>query len=94
MHVYEVRPRKEKRGIDLISEAVPFGRLWYDTPDNPIGYAMHSSRSHHAVIRVYDDGFVTSRVLNCNVKVAILSVPALHGSPSFSCPPLLSAVCL
>jgi len=34
---------------------LPFGRLWYDTPDNTIGYAMHSSRSHDAVIRVYDD---------------------------------------
>ena len=32
----------------------PFGRLWYDTPDHAIGYAMHSSRSHDAVIRVYD----------------------------------------
>ena len=29
--------------------------LWYDTPDNAIGYAMDSSRSHDAVIRVYDD---------------------------------------
>ena len=29
-------------------------RLWYDTPDNAIGYAMHSSRSHDAVICVYD----------------------------------------
>jgi len=28
--------------------------VWYDTPDNAIGYAMHSSRSHDAVIRVYD----------------------------------------
>jgi hypothetical protein len=25
-----------------------------DTPDNAIGYAMHSSRSHDAVIRAYD----------------------------------------
>src|SRR5436190_703603 len=28
MHVYEVRPRKDKRGVDLISYALPFGRLW------------------------------------------------------------------
>jgi len=55
MHQYEVRPRKDKRGVDLISDALFFGRLWYDTPDNAIGYAMHSSRSHDAVIRVYDD---------------------------------------
>ena len=54
-HVYEVRPRRDHRGVDLISEALPFGRLWYDTPDNAIGYAMHRSRSHDAVIRVYND---------------------------------------
>jgi hypothetical protein len=48
-------PRKDHRGVDLISDALPFGRLWYDTPDNAIGYAMHSSRSHDAVIRVYDE---------------------------------------
>jgi hypothetical protein len=28
-HVYEIRPRKDKRGVDLISDALPFGRLWY-----------------------------------------------------------------
>jgi hypothetical protein len=33
MHVYEVRPRKDKRGVDLISDALPFGRLWYDEPN-------------------------------------------------------------
>jgi hypothetical protein len=27
--VYEVRPRKDKRGVDLISDVLPFGRLWY-----------------------------------------------------------------
>ena len=54
-HLYEVRPRKDQRGVDLISEALPFGRLWYDTPDNVIGYAMHCSQSHDAVIRLYDD---------------------------------------
>ena len=53
-HVYEVRPRKDKRGVELISDALPFGRLWHDTPDNAIGYAMHCNRSHAAVIRVYD----------------------------------------
>ena len=51
MHVYEVRPRKDKRGVDLISDALPFGRLWYDGPNaasNAIGYARHYSRSHGA----------------------------------------------
>jgi hypothetical protein len=58
MHVYEVRPRKEKRLFDLISDALPFGRLWYDEPNaisNAVGYAMHYSRSHSAVIRVHDN---------------------------------------
>ena len=54
-HLYEVRPRKDKRRADLISDVLPFGRLWCDTPDNAIGYAMHSSRSHDAVICVYDE---------------------------------------
>jgi hypothetical protein len=54
IHIYEVRPRKDKRGVDLISDVLSFGQLWYDTPDNAIGYAMHRSRSHDALIRVYD----------------------------------------
>jgi hypothetical protein len=57
-HVYEVRPRKDHRGVDLISDALPFGRLWYGEPNavaNAIGYAEHRSRSLRAVIRVYGD---------------------------------------
>ena len=57
-HIYEVRPRKDRRGVDLISNALPFGRLWYDGPNaasDAIGYASHYSRSYGAVIRVYDD---------------------------------------
>ena len=56
-HVYEVRPRKDRRGVDLISDVLPFGRLWYIEPNaisNAIGYAKHRSRSHDGVIRVYD----------------------------------------
>jgi hypothetical protein len=57
-HVYEIRPRKDKRGVDLISDVLPFGAVWYDEPDavrNAIGYAKFFSRSHDAVIRVYDE---------------------------------------
>ena len=54
-HVYEVRPRKDKRGVDLISDALPFGRLWYTEIPHAIGYAKYRSRSHDAVIRVYDE---------------------------------------
>jgi hypothetical protein len=58
MHLYEVRPRKDKRGVDLISDVLPYGGLWYGEPDairNAIGYAKFLSRSHDAVIRVYDE---------------------------------------
>ncbi len=40
MHVYEVRPRKDKRGVDLISDVLPLGRLCYEGPNAiriPIG---------------------------------------------------------
>jgi hypothetical protein len=51
-------PRKNHRSVDLISDALPFGWLWYGDANavaNAIGYAKHRSRSHHAVIRVYDE---------------------------------------
>jgi hypothetical protein len=53
-----IRPRKNKRGFDLISDMLPFGRLWYGEPDavtNAIDYAKFCSRSHDAVIPVYDE---------------------------------------
>jgi hypothetical protein len=58
MYIYEVRPRNDKRGVDLISDTLPFGRLWYAEPNaisNAIGHAKFFSRSHHAAIRVYDE---------------------------------------
>jgi hypothetical protein len=65
MHVYEVRPRSDKRGVDLISHALPFGRLWYGEVSDAIDYAKFYSRSHEAVIRVYDSAD--------NLRRAILS---------------------
>jgi hypothetical protein len=55
---HRLKTRKDRRGVDLISDALPFGRLWYDGHNaarNAIGYAGHYSRSHNAVIRVYDE---------------------------------------
>jgi hypothetical protein len=57
-HVYEIRSRKDHRGVNLISDALPFGALWYGEPNavaNAINYAKFYSRSHHAVIHVYDE---------------------------------------
>jgi len=56
-YVYEAHPRKDHRGVDLISDALPFGRLSYgelNAVSNAVDYAKHRSRSHDAVIRVYD----------------------------------------
>ena len=57
MKIDEVHPRKDHRGFDLISDALPFGRLWYGEPNassNAIDYSKFRGRSHDAVIRVYD----------------------------------------
>jgi hypothetical protein len=46
-HIYEERPRKDRRGVGLISDVLPFGRLWYGEPDaiaNAIGYAKFARR--------------------------------------------------
>jgi hypothetical protein len=34
---------------------LPFGGLWYTKPDDAVDYAKFFSRSHDAVIRVYDE---------------------------------------
>jgi len=57
VEAYEVGQHSDKRSVNLISDALPFGRLWYEGPNaasNAIGYARSYSRSHDAVIRVYD----------------------------------------
>ena len=56
-HVYH-DGHKPISGVDLISDALPFGALWYGDPDaitNAINYAKFRSRSHDAVIRVFDE---------------------------------------
>jgi|SRR5215813_4124396 len=57
LHIYEIRPRTDKHGFDLRSDALRYSPLWY-RGSNPIvdavGYARSYSRSHPVVIRVYD----------------------------------------
>lgn len=55
---YEIRPRRDNRRVDLISDVLPFGRLWYGEPDavgDAVNYAKFYSRSHDAVIPVYHE---------------------------------------
>ena len=54
MHIYEVRPREDHHGVNLISDALPFGRLLYLEVREAVAYAKFYSRSHDATIRVYD----------------------------------------
>jgi hypothetical protein len=68
MHTYEIRPRKDKRGVDLISDALPFRAAV--VRHDAIGYATHCSRSHDAVIRVYDaaGNVIETREHKCDFK--------------------------
>jgi hypothetical protein len=46
IHIYEIRRRIHHCGFDLISDALPFGRLWYGEPNavaNAIGYAKFTA---------------------------------------------------
>jgi hypothetical protein len=55
--VYVIRPHTDKRGVGLISDVLPFGGLWDDGSNaisHAIDYAKFCSRSHDAMIRVYD----------------------------------------
>jgi hypothetical protein len=50
-------PSQRCHGVDLISDVLHFGKLWYRGPKaitDAIDHAKFFSRSHHAVIRVYD----------------------------------------
>jgi hypothetical protein len=58
IHVYEIRPRADKHGFDLISDALPYSPLWYRGPNaigDAIDYAKFFSCSYDAVIRVYNN---------------------------------------
>jgi hypothetical protein len=58
-HVYEIRPRKDDCGVNLISDVLPLRcAVLSDGPDainNAIDYAKLYSRSHVAVISVYNE---------------------------------------
>jgi hypothetical protein len=57
-HVYEIRPRADKHGVDLISNAIPYSPLWYRGPNairDAIDHAKFYSRLHEVVISVYDE---------------------------------------
>jgi hypothetical protein len=55
--VYEIRPRADKHGVDLVGDALPYRPMWYRGPKaitDAIDHAKFFSRSHDAVVRIYD----------------------------------------
>ena len=58
--VYEIRPRKDRDGFDLISDCLRRGPIWYAGPDavrNAVSFAKYRSRSRSrwAIIRVFNE---------------------------------------
>ena len=58
--LYEIRPRKDQDGFDLISDRLRYGPIWYAGPDAvryAVAYAKYlsSSRSHKAIVCVFDE---------------------------------------
>ena len=59
--LYEIRPREDRDGFDLISDRLRYGPIWYAGPDAvrcAVAYAKYYSRScsRPAVIRVFNEG--------------------------------------
>jgi hypothetical protein len=68
MQNYEVRPRRDKRGVDLISDALPFGNLWYS---GPVSFFPHSARSSFSLCAPsLTFGFRTSDTADASPAVA------------------------
>ena len=70
-------PAEDKRGVQLISDVLPFGRLCCAEPNamsNAVGYAQFNSRSHDALIHVFDAA----------VDVIETYQPAGHAPPTSS----------
>jgi hypothetical protein len=53
--VYEIRPRRDRRGFDLISDALPFGKLWYDDAKAAASYAEFYSRSKAIELQFFNE---------------------------------------
>ena len=54
--VYEIHPREERDGFDLIGNRLQDGPIWYAGADairRAVAYAKYRSRSHRAIIRVF-----------------------------------------
>ena len=64
--VYEIRPREDGRGFDLISNRLTLGRLRFEGPypiEDAINYAKFCSRFYPAIIRIFDESGAVAETL-------------------------------
>jgi hypothetical protein len=86
IHIYEIRLRADKRGVDLTSDVLLLGPLWYAGPNaisNAIKYAKFFSGSHDSVIRVYDEA---GNVIETQGQAGDLFKARTFASPSPAAP--------
>ena len=53
---YEIYPRKDRKGVNLICEKLPYGELWYGDPnaiENAASYAHFNADSQAATIIIF-----------------------------------------
>ena len=82
--VYEIRARKDRRGIDLIGERLPLGVLWFKGPDaikDAVNYAKSCSYPHPPIIRVLNEAgtfAVTLESVDDSSRAINISAPPLR----------------
>jgi hypothetical protein len=67
--IYEIRPRADKHGVHLVSDALPYSPIWYRGSKaiiDAIDHAKFYSRSNDAVIRVLDSKGNLEREISFN----------------------------
>ena len=67
--IYEIRPRADKHGVDLVSDALPYSPIWYRGSKaiiDAIDHAKFYSRSNDALIRVLDSKGNLQREISFN----------------------------
>jgi hypothetical protein len=71
--VRALHPRQDKRGVDLISDALPFGRLWYGEPDAHVIFEEWSKNEAPAASKMTRTTLGRTHTLILAVTVTVYS---------------------
>jgi len=55
---YKIHHRKDRKGVDLICDNLPYGKLWYGEPnavENAVSYAHFNAGARAAAITIFDE---------------------------------------